>query len=426
MSTQDILARLENVKRTGSQWSARCPAHGDQKNSLGVAEGRDGKTLLHCYAGCAYETLRARLGLNGDAAGRQIVAVYDYQDEQGALLYQAVRFAPKEFRQRRPDGRGGFVWSLGDVRRVLFRLPELFAADKQETVFVVEGEKDAERLAALGLTATTNAGGAGKWRADYTEHLRARRVCIVPDNDEPGRAHAVQVARALHGTAASIRIVNLPELPPKGDASDYLDAGGTRDDLLRLAEAASEWKLGEAGQDVPALRVVCMAEVEAEEVAWLWHPYIAKGKLTILEGDPGLGKSWLTCALASAVSHGRGLPGAAAFAAGNVLMLSAEDGLADTLRPRLDSVAANIRRVFALGEPLTLDTLGALRLEAAIIEHAPALVIIDPLFAFTGGKVDIHRANECRAISAPISAIAERHGCAMLAVRHLVPCAAIT
>ncbi|MDQ3753180.1 MAG: AAA family ATPase [Acidobacteriota bacterium] len=134
-----------------------------------------------------------------------------------------------------------------------------------------------------------------------------------------------------------------------------------------------------------------MADVAPEQVAWLWHPYIPRGKFTLLEGDPGLGKSWLTCALACAVSRGRGLPNAAPFKAGNVLMLSAEDGLGATLRPRLDSVGADMQRVFALAEPLTFDELGLLRLEAAIIEHRPVLVVIDPLFAFTGGKVDIPR-----------------------------------
>ena len=172
-------------------------------------------------------------------------------------------------------------------------------------------------------------------------------------------------------------------------------------------------------KETTSLRVVCMADVEPSQVTWLWYPYIARGKLTILEGDPGLGKSWLTCALSSAVTHGRGLPGCGPFEASNVLMLSAEDGLGDTLRPRLDAVGANVRRIHALNEPLTFDASGLMRLEAAIIEYAPALVIIDPLFAFTGGKVDIHRANECRAISAPLALIAERHGCAILAVRHL-------
>ena len=175
---------------------------------------------------------------------------------------------------------------------------------------------------------------------------------------------------------------------------------------------------GSVGNDA-ALRIVRMADVEPEPVDWFWYPYIPRRKFTLIEGDPGLGKSFLTCALAASATRGRGLPNSEPFEAGNVLMLSAEDGLGDTLRPRLDAVGADVQRVFALDEPLTFDTPGLLRLEAAIIEYTPALVIIDPLFAFTGGKVDIHRANECRAISAPLAAIAERQGCALVAVRHL-------
>src|SRR5205085_7166209 len=176
---------------------------------------------------------------------------------------------------------------------------------------------------------------------------------------------------------------------------------------------------GGARTDDSPLRVVCMADVAPETVRWLWPHYIPLGKLTLLEGDPGIGKSTLTCAIASAVSNGRGLPGTDPFEPGNVLILSAEDGLADTLRPRLDAVGADTSRMLALDEPLTLDTVGLLKLEAVIIEHNPKLVIIDPLFAYTGGKADIHRANECRAISAPLAAIAERQGCAIVAVRHL-------
>jgi hypothetical protein len=162
-----------------------------------------------------------------------------------------------------------------------------------------------------------------------------------------------------------------------------------------------------------------MADVAAELVRWLWPPYIPYAKLTLLEGDPGLGKSWITCALAAAVTQGHGLPGTETFEPRNVLMLSAEDGLGDTLRPRLDAVGADVTRVVALDEPLTFDAPGLLRLEDAIHYYSPALVIIDPLFAFTGSKVDIHRANECRAISAPLGAVAERCGCAIVAVRHL-------
>lgn len=418
MNVQDVLAQLRSVRKSSTGWTARCPAHDDQHSSLSIDEGKEGKPLLHCHAGCSYEKIIAALGVQTGNAARQIIAQYDYRDEGGKLLYQSLRYDPKGFSQRKPDGQGGFEYKLNGTRRVLYQLPKLLSAEPQTAIFIVEGEKDADRLITLGELATTNAGGAGKWRDDFSEFLRDRQVVILPDNDESGRNHAAQVASSLQGIAASVRVVELPNLPPKGDVSDWLDAGGTVEQLKELVSASPLWTQDKR-EDAPALRIVRMADVEAEEVHWLWHPYIALGKLTLLEGDPGLGKSWLTCALACAVSHGNGLPNTAPFEAGNVLMLSAEDGLGDTLRPRMDALGVDVSRVFALAEPLTFDSIGLLKLESTIIEYKPKLVIIDPLFAFTGGKTDIHRANECRAISAPLAAIAERQACALVAVRHL-------
>src|SRR5207249_4181617 len=162
----------------------------------------------------------------------KINATYDYVDDRGALLFQVVRFLPKNFKQRRPDGNGNWIWNLKDVRRVLYRLPVLLAADRIQTIYIVEGEKDAQRLLDLGLVATTNPGGAGKWRPEFNEPLRGRHVVISPDNDDAGRAHAQTVASSLHQVAASIKILVLPDLSPKGDISDWLDAGGTVEALL--------------------------------------------------------------------------------------------------------------------------------------------------------------------------------------------------
>jgi len=156
---------------------------------------------------------------NGNGA-RKIVATYDYQDESGTLLFQSVRYEPKDFTQRRPDRKGGWVWNLDDTRRVLYRLPQLLMAD---TAYVNEGEKDTDRLWSLGLPATTNPQGAGKWRAEYSQTLAGKRVVILPDNDEPGEPHALQVARSLLPVAAAVKIVRLPGLPPKGDVSNWLD-----------------------------------------------------------------------------------------------------------------------------------------------------------------------------------------------------------
>jgi len=172
---------------------------------------------------------------------KRIVATYDYRDESGVLLFQVVRYAPKTFRQRRPDGSGGWSWRVKGIRQVPYRLPELLAA-ADAPVFVVEGEKDADRLTSLGLVATCNAGGANTWPASLNKFFKRRTVYILPDNDAAGRSHGKTVAAALHGVAESVRIVVLPDLPPSGDVSDWLDAGNRPETLRSLCEAAALWQ----------------------------------------------------------------------------------------------------------------------------------------------------------------------------------------
>jgi 5S rRNA maturation endonuclease (ribonuclease M5) len=138
----------------------------------------------------------------GNNGSRKIVATYDYTDEAGKLLYQTVRYEPKDFRQRRPDGSGGWKWNVQGVRRVLYRVAEVL---KAQVVCIVEGEKDADNLRELGFTATTNPLGAGKWRDEYSETLRDKDVLIFGDLDPDGRKHVEQVAKSLHGKAKSIR-----------------------------------------------------------------------------------------------------------------------------------------------------------------------------------------------------------------------------
>jgi hypothetical protein len=176
-----------------------------------------------------------------DTTGRcnRILATYDYTDEAGTLLFQVLRYDPKQFRQRRPDGGGKWIYNLDDTRRVLYRLPELLQADPARHVFIVEGEKDADNLWAIDRVATTCPMGALKWREEYNATLKGRHVAILPDNDEPGRRHAQAVAKALDGVAASVAIVELPGLPPKGDVSDWLTVEGNDGDaLLRLIQKA--------------------------------------------------------------------------------------------------------------------------------------------------------------------------------------------
>lgn len=173
--------------------------------------------------------LARHIGLPTFSAGREIVATYDYVDESGELLSQVVRFSPKSFLQRRPDGENGWVWNLGGVRRVLYRLPAVLeAAAIGRTVYVVEGERDVHAIENAGGVATTGPGGAGKWRADYSEALRGAHVIVVADRDDAGLTHGWSVYAALEGVAASVRVVQARE---GKDAADHLEAGRRLDEF---------------------------------------------------------------------------------------------------------------------------------------------------------------------------------------------------
>ncbi len=236
-------------------WQCCCPAHDDRNPSLSISTGIDGRALVYCHAACEAEAICEAVGLSlrdlmaersnrNDEATRgksRIVATYDYRDEADKIVFQVVRFEPKDFRQRRPDDNGGWNWKVKGIRVVPFLLPRI-VKHPNETAFVVEGEKDALALSKLGLVATCNSGGAGKWRAEHAEFLRGRHVVVLPDNDEAGGKHADQVARSLSGVATSIKVIELPGLPPKGDVSDWLAGGGTKDELLRIVEDSSEWE----------------------------------------------------------------------------------------------------------------------------------------------------------------------------------------
>lgn len=168
---------------------------------------------------------------NADAS---IAATYDYHAADGSFVYQVVRKIPKKFLQRRPDGAGGWIWKMAGVVRVPYRLPTLMHAPSDVPVFICEGEKDCDALTARGLVATTNPGGAEKWLTSMSPYLRGRDVVILPDNDQAGEDHALDVAAKLHGIARSVTIHRLPGLPEKGDVSDWLAAGGTAADLLSI------------------------------------------------------------------------------------------------------------------------------------------------------------------------------------------------
>ena len=209
----EVLSALERVTgyrpvKSGDGYRARCPCHEDKSPSLSVK--MNGRLLLHCFAGCGFDAIIATLGITPErtAPRREIVATYSYRDASGIEIRQKVRYAPKDFRIRHRSDTGAWIYKAGSGPAVLYRLPELRQAIAQgATIFVVEGEKDCDRLTAGGLVATTNIEGAAqphqkaKWRTEYTTQLAgAARVVLLPDNDDPGRAHMQVIARVLQRT----------------------------------------------------------------------------------------------------------------------------------------------------------------------------------------------------------------------------------
>lgn len=162
-----------------------------------------------CRCGRVHGPAQAHRPIGVSINRSPVVAVYDYEDASGHTRFQVVRRADKTFTQRRPDGAGDWIYNLAGVEPLLYRTPQLLDADANAWVFVVEGEKDADRLRSLGAVATCNPMGAGKWKRAYSEALRGRRVAIIPDDDEPGHRHAEHVARSLSGLAAAVKVVRL-------------------------------------------------------------------------------------------------------------------------------------------------------------------------------------------------------------------------
>lgn len=453
-------------KQHGSGYTCVCPGHEDSKPSLSVSSGTDGRALLHCFAGCAPEAICGAIGLkladlmpprpngNGHRAPK-IVAEYDYHDETGALLFQVVRFNPKDFRQRQPDGSGGWTWSTKGARRVIYRLPTILAASETSFIFVVEGEKDVATLTARGLIATTTAGGAGKSHMTDLTPLHSRHVVVIPDSDAPGRNHAAQLAAALHGKAASLRIVELPGR--EKDVSDWLGAGGDAADLVALAEAAPPWTPGAEPAATPAKTLAvetnaghrepspvissliarCAADVVQRDVDWLWRPMLVAGAINMFIGMPDAGKGVATMDIAARVSRGAPWPALRSGEAeqpnpaGTVAIMGMEDSPETTTAPRLEVAGADMRKVQIVEGVLHSDGNGAKlrdsfdiardadRLEELRRAHRDLrLVVIDPLDSYINGRVDTNIGNKVRAALWPLKDWCEASGVTVLIVHH--------
>jgi hypothetical protein len=223
-------SKLEKVKQTSNGIEALCPSHNDKSPSL-TASYTKGRILFKCQAGCSFESVVSALGMEENQFFTQeektqpktIESTYRYEDKDGNHVMDVVRFKPKGFRPRRPDGK----LTLDGVTRVPYRLPQLLAAIKEgREIIIVEGEKDCDNAKKIGLVATTFAGGAGKWLKEYSKWFQEAKVICLPDNDDAGRKGMSIIASEISMVAKSVRLLELPDLPEKGDFSDWIKIEG--------------------------------------------------------------------------------------------------------------------------------------------------------------------------------------------------------
>jgi hypothetical protein len=424
VTVDDLLPRLQGVRQSGDHWYAKCPAHDDQQASLSITLGDKG-ILLKDHAGCELAAICTAVqcepkDLFFDTIAparetkprRRLVATYDYRDEAGEVVHQVLRYEPKGFSQRRRGPDGEWVNNLNGCRKLLYRYPELIAAPKNRAVLLVEGEKDADRLAALGFVVTTTVGGAGaKWDPAWTHHFDGRHIIPLPDNDEPGRKHMLDLARACRLNAASIRILEIPGLPPKGDVSDWLDAGHTADELKELIGATPLWKPTEADREPPPEKkpapivastpgiVPGSSLVDLDVVGLLekggWEPkpvlddFLWDKTFTYLSGSSGSFKTWLMLSWAVAMVSQKPFIRQQTYGEQRILFVECESNVQILQRlPKLcaaygvtlnDTLEA-LRFVVPDGRALRLeDEKQAAHVMALANEHAATWVFIDSL-----------------------------------------------
>ena len=241
---------------------------------------------------------------------KRIVATYDYTDAAGTLLYQVVRYEPKDFRQRRPDPAkpGNWIWNLQGIGHGLYRTVELREAIAgDEVCLIAEGEKDVDNLWRIGIAATTNSGGAKHWSAEHAETFRGRDVIITIDNDKAGRERGEMIAKTLHGVARKVRILDVsafvPDLGEKGDISDWIESGATVQTIFEAAATLKPW----APQRTNAFGRISWHELDSQgpELEFVIEDWVTAGDKSILGGASGSGKSFLALDAGLSIALGR-------------------------------------------------------------------------------------------------------------------------
>lgn len=362
-------------------------------------------------------------------------ALHTYTSADGTPIYWRIRArlanGEKWIRPMRLTGNG---YELGEPEfptgKPLYRLHEL-AAHPGAPVWVVEGEKCADALAKLGILATTAGSASSDDCADFSP-LAGRAVTLWPDNDTAGIEHMARVVAKLTAIGCMVETLDVKALglPDKGDCVDWLRvyAEASTADLATLPRVRSASEATTAARDtlqfVNTVELIDGASIKPEAVNWMWNGYLARGKLHVLAGAPGTGKTMIALALAATVSTGGRWPDGTRCEPGNVLIWSAEDDIADTLAPRLIAMGANMHKISFVGDKSTMegrepfdparDMPMLLRTVADASEIK--LLIVDPIVSAVAG--DSHKNAEVRRGLQPLVDVGQKLGAAVLGISH--------
>ncbi|MGO8989082.1 MAG: AAA family ATPase [bacterium] len=354
---------LPNLKKAGThQYKSLCPFHEEKDASFNI-NSEDGTYFCH---GCGkkgnafhfyakthqlddryhfpkiLKGIASDFGITSTEQERKVVKTYDYVDQQGNLLFQVCRYEPKDFRARRPDGKGGWIENLDGVKRVPYRLPELI---KAETACVVEGEKDADSLHMLGFVATTFPLGSRSYRSEYSEYLEGKNIVLFPDNDIAGREYMLKIASCVNGGSRSLKWVDLPGLPDKGDVTDFIikfqDPLEAKEEILGLIEQAPLYTPPQKKtiEDI-IVTIQDFHDLEFPRRAYHLYPWFKEQEIILIAGERGLGKSFFGHSIANAISTGTSCGPWECKLSGPILLVDGEMTVND-LQERFEMMGLN-------------------------------------------------------------------------------------
>jgi 5S rRNA maturation endonuclease (ribonuclease M5) len=312
----------KSVKKSGSGYVGCCPAHDDSSPSLSLCEGDEGKLLINCFTGCSAENICGSLGIAiadlfperiaGNAPRKRIE--HPYRDEEERVLFTKIRIEPgfdgkdKSFYWERDDKNGNVVRNLSGCRKVLYQLPTLLKgiAEKQ-TIFLVEGEKDADKLLGYGLVATT-APESLKWPDEFSEVLKDADIVILYDMDKTGWERRDLLCKKLCGRVKRLRVVKLPGLEYQDshgkDVSDWLTLGNTTQQLIEIVAQTPDYTVPQQSGKIRAVTVNEFLNMQLPKREMLLAPFLPSQGLGLLYAKRGVGKTHVALGIACAVATG--------------------------------------------------------------------------------------------------------------------------